>query len=205
MAVTPNYSWPVPVATDYVKDGWEAISDLGNAIDTTVAGLGSSGLTLIQTNTFSAQTTLTYDDVFTSTYKNYKIIITGVSSVANPNILVRLRTGTPAADITSANNYFSLMERTNSTFANSSSTGDTKAFVGYLGQLYGNVSFELFNPQQSLVKVMNSTSFNSNSTSTYNYVVSGNTLNVTSVCTGITIYPSSGNITGSIWIYGYDA
>jgi hypothetical protein len=34
MAVTPNYNFPIPVATDYVKDGWDAIADLGNAVDT---------------------------------------------------------------------------------------------------------------------------------------------------------------------------
>ena len=37
MAVTPNYSWPVPVNTDYVKDGAEAIKDLGDAVDGSLA------------------------------------------------------------------------------------------------------------------------------------------------------------------------
>jgi len=43
MAVTPNYSWPVPVDTDYVKDGAEAIKDLGDAIDATVFSQAGSG------------------------------------------------------------------------------------------------------------------------------------------------------------------
>jgi hypothetical protein len=34
---TQYYSLPVPVATDYVKDGWDAIADLGNAVDSAVA------------------------------------------------------------------------------------------------------------------------------------------------------------------------
>lgn len=34
---TQYYSLPVPVATDYVKDGWDAIADLGNAVDAAVA------------------------------------------------------------------------------------------------------------------------------------------------------------------------
>ena len=37
MGTTTNYGWPTPVATDYVTDGWDAIKDLGDAIDTTVA------------------------------------------------------------------------------------------------------------------------------------------------------------------------
>ena len=36
MAVTPNYSWPVPVNTDLVKDGAVAIKDLGDAVDATL-------------------------------------------------------------------------------------------------------------------------------------------------------------------------
>jgi hypothetical protein len=39
---TPNYGWPVPTSTDYVKDGATAIEALGDAIDTTVFGLPSS-------------------------------------------------------------------------------------------------------------------------------------------------------------------
>jgi hypothetical protein len=35
MATTPNYGWPIPVATDYVKDGYANIADLGDAIDAT--------------------------------------------------------------------------------------------------------------------------------------------------------------------------
>jgi hypothetical protein len=34
MGNTANNNWPTPVATDLVKDGWEAIKDLGDAIDT---------------------------------------------------------------------------------------------------------------------------------------------------------------------------
>lgn len=36
MATSPTYGWPEPNDTDYVKDGAEAMRDLGNAIDTTV-------------------------------------------------------------------------------------------------------------------------------------------------------------------------
>lgn len=36
MATSPNYGWTEPNNTDYVKDGAEAMRDLGDAIDTTV-------------------------------------------------------------------------------------------------------------------------------------------------------------------------
>jgi hypothetical protein len=37
MATTsPNYGWPEPTSTDFVKNGATAITAMGNAIDTTV-------------------------------------------------------------------------------------------------------------------------------------------------------------------------
>lgn len=73
MAVTPNFSWPVPVATDYVKDGWEAISDLGNAIDTTVAALPTQSMTLISSTTMSGAGILLSS--IPQTYKDLYIIV----------------------------------------------------------------------------------------------------------------------------------
>lgn len=73
MAVTPNYGWPVPVATDYVKDGWEAISDLGNAIDTTVATLPTESMTLISTTTLSGSGVLLSS--IPQTYKDLYIVV----------------------------------------------------------------------------------------------------------------------------------
>ena len=92
MAVTPNYSWPVPVNTDYVKDGAEAIKDLGDAIDATVFGLPSGGLTLINTTTFSAAATVTIDNVFTATYKNYLMVYANNGT----SVVFQFRNTTPA-------------------------------------------------------------------------------------------------------------
>jgi len=36
MANSPNYGWPEPNDSDYVKNGAEAMRDLGDAIDSTV-------------------------------------------------------------------------------------------------------------------------------------------------------------------------
>jgi hypothetical protein len=36
MASTPEYGWPTPNDSDYVKDGAEAMRNLGDAIDSTV-------------------------------------------------------------------------------------------------------------------------------------------------------------------------
>ena len=49
MGTTANNNWPTPVASDLVKDGWEAIKDLGDAIDTTLGVYVAAGGTVLQT------------------------------------------------------------------------------------------------------------------------------------------------------------
>jgi len=77
---TPNYGWPVPTSTDYVKDGATAIEALGDAIDATVFGLPSSALTLISSTTVgSAVASVTVSSAFSATYDNYRILISGIT------------------------------------------------------------------------------------------------------------------------------
>jgi len=92
MAITPNYSWPIPDNTDLVKDGAEAIRDLGNAIDTTVDGLPSAGLVHIETQTISAVASVSFNDVFTTEYEAYKIYFRiGPIATTQQDIIFRLR------------------------------------------------------------------------------------------------------------------
>lgn len=90
---TTNNNWPTPVATDLVKDGWEAIKDLGDAIDTTLGVYAPStpGLTLINTTSFSAVASFSLAaDSFTSTYDNYLLIIDHLGS-GTADLQLRLR------------------------------------------------------------------------------------------------------------------
>ena len=91
MAVTPNYSWPVPVNTDYVKDGAEAIKDLGDAIDATVFGLPSGALTLVKTQVIgTAVTSVTVTGAFSATYDAYKVVISGGANTTNADAFLRI-------------------------------------------------------------------------------------------------------------------
>ena len=75
---TPNYGWPVPTSTDYVKDGATAIEALGDAIDATVFGLGTAGLTLVKSQVIgSAVSSVTVTGAFSATYDQYRVTING--------------------------------------------------------------------------------------------------------------------------------
>ena len=107
MAVTPNFSWPVPVATDYVKDGWEAISDLGNAIDTTVAGLSSGAETVLSSGDITASAALNLSSVLSNTYKFYNFYFYANGSTTGQNVFLQFRENTTnkAASYYGGGNY----------------------------------------------------------------------------------------------------
>jgi len=90
---TPNYGWPVPTSTDLVKDGATAIEALGDAIDATLFA-ASPGLTKISTTSFSAVSSQSINNVFSSTYDNYKIILNlDSTSSTSYDLVLRLRVG----------------------------------------------------------------------------------------------------------------
>jgi hypothetical protein len=102
--VTPNYSWPVPTSTDLVKDGATAIEALGDAIDATVFGLPSSGMTLISTTTIGTTvSSVNVTSAFSTTYDNYKIIVSGGVSSSTPTFSLKL--GSTATGYYSAGRY----------------------------------------------------------------------------------------------------
>ena len=76
MGTTTNNGWTYPESTDLVKDGATAIQTLADDIDTTlgVYAPSTSGLTLINTTSFSGVASQSVNDVFSSTYDNYRIV-----------------------------------------------------------------------------------------------------------------------------------
>jgi len=204
MAVTPNYSWPVPVNTDLVKDGAEAIKDLGDAIDATVFGLPApaSGLTLINTTTFSAVASQNLTSIFSSTYDNYKIIISELYGSAN--VAFNCRVGVAGTPVTAG--YFYGGWIVNYTGATTTASGNSvsSVFVNSVNNTStgtNGIEINIFNPN----KASKHTTFNYQGFDIFGIrmqVGSGAILN-TSAVTDFQILPDSGTITGKVSVYGY--
>ena len=99
---TPNYGWTVPTSTDLVKDGATAIETLGDAIDAsmnTALGTKKAGMVLLNTTSFSAVASQSVNDVFSSTYDNYRIVCQ-FSSSTDQEVFFRLRAS--GADLTTS-------------------------------------------------------------------------------------------------------
>ncbi len=198
---TPNYGWPVPTSTDYVKDGATAIEALGDAIDATVFGLGQ-GLKLINTTAFSAQTSISINSVFSSTYANYKIIAVYTQSVSGAEARLRLRTS--GTDNTNSN-YQNMTQRLgeNNTAYNFTGTLSYAPVNNGSGN-QSTLSFDVTSPNLSAktnllgqtIGVMSTGSFNAAGTI-------GCKFDVDTVFDGISLIFASGTGTGTIRVYGY--
>ena len=91
---TPNYGWAVPTSTDLVKDGATAIETLGDAIDAsmnTALGTKKAGMVLLNTTSFSGVSSQSINDVFSTTYDDYRILIVASSATASTDLTLRVR------------------------------------------------------------------------------------------------------------------
>lgn len=199
---TPNYGWPVPTSTDYVKDGATAIEALGDAIDATVFGLGSSALTLINTTTFSAVASQSVNTVFSSTYQNYVVQLNLDSVSATGYQQLRMRVS--GADNTTSNYYWSGMYNTSGTTTpagegGSAATSFTYSYLESTGN--SSMTISIASPFETKKTTYSNISPRwSGSVSLVN--LNGGAFNATTSFDGFTIFPASGTITGTVRVYG---
>jgi len=193
---TPNYGWPVPTSTDYVKDGAVAIEALGDAIDATVFGLGTSGLTLVSATTVgSAVASVTISGAFSSTYDNYKVTYTGgTTSASNQNLYVQLgATTTGYYSIRSGIRYtaaaFDFVDSNNGSNWTPSGCIDTNP----------NLNFDILQPNMARI-----TMFDSSWQSATGIAFAAGYQNSTTQFTAFTFTPDTGTFTGgTVRVYGY--
>jgi hypothetical protein len=161
----------------------------------------SGGWTKVTSSTFSAQTAVSINNCFTSTYKNYRVIVNFTCS-ATGSLYSRLRVS--SADNTTTNYNMSWQYQVISGpgtgyagLASGSYFYMMDTVTNALGQF---LTFDIADPQTSSYTMVRS-----GSTHAGYFSDGGGYFNAATVFDGLTIYPSTGNITGTISIYGYGA
>jgi hypothetical protein len=207
---TVNNNWPTPVATDLVKDGWEAIKDLGDAIDTTlgVYAPSSSGLELINTTSFSGVSSQSVNDVFSATYDSYKIIVYKDSVSTANNLTLRLRASgtdltsgvyvTPYIAVKTGDTLTQQFLASSTSFTleigSATSSADSMPFVFDLLNPFRTTGNKFMSPWASVGTAGGQLSM---------FFNAGYVSNNTSY-DGFTIIASTGTVTGSVSVYGYN-
>jgi hypothetical protein len=161
------------------------------------ASIGTNG-----TVSFSSASAISLNDVFSTTYTHYKVVFYLVNSGFAG---LQLRYRVSGSDYSGADYFTSkiyISDSFNPTKAKESS--QTSSNIGPLWGGHNSYSYDIFNPfittRTQIVGTLNSlVDF-----STWETHLIGGLLNTATSYTGFTIYPSSGNFTGSISVYGYN-
>jgi hypothetical protein len=205
---TPNYGWAVPTSTDLVKDGATAIETLGDAIDAsmnTALGTKKAGMVLLNTTSFSAVASQSINDVFSATYKNYKIVLNFATAAAIDKVIsMRLRKA--GVDFSGASQYENISLGITSAGTASNATNSATSFT-----LLNNAHYT--SQRSVILDILNARG----GTTISGQAVGGtsavtNALNINGICLsndtydGFTIITSASNFTtaSTVSVYGYN-
>ena len=190
---------------------WGSRAGLAKIVPSSVAvGSGTGSASTTGLVTFTTVSSVSLNNVFTSTYSNYRIMIDFTSSTGN-NLTLRMRTnGTDGT--TSEYSYIVYQITTNSTVGYTAVSGGTTSMVIVPGEAskYSKVSLEMSNPVSASIttSIFWQGARDSNSSPyTYNYTASGvdgQAAGKPASRDGFTLLASTGTISGTISVLGYN-
>jgi len=164
----------------------------------------SAGMTKVGDTDFSGASDVTFDNVFTSTYNNYAFKIEHQAVDNNTEFRFRLRTGS-GDDTTAQYNVVNVISFPNSSTNWAAKTiygVDINAFSlngGMANNKHYHSSLDIFSPQKAQDTTWSGTAGYQGG---HAFVIAG-AFELDTQFTGIKFYQSSGNVSGSIQIYGY--
>jgi len=208
MPNTTNYSFPTPADTDLVKNGADAIRDLGDAVDTamnTALGTKKAGMVLLNTTSFTGVTSVSLPAAtFTSTYQNYRIVSDVTASSSGALLQLRLRT---AGSDNTTTNHFNLTQGldSNAAAANILSKAQTSFTLMVLFNEPNFLSLDVFSPQATKRTSLSGTAVGINAAANeYTGYRLGSLFTATTSFDSLTFIASTGNIAGKIQVFGYN-
>ena len=160
-------------------------------------GSSNQGLTLINTTSFSAVASQSINDVFSSTYSNYRIIF-DCSNSTSASMSFRVRVS--GSDLTTNTyKYGHYINAYTTSLSGDGSSSSSAWVIGYADGLSFTTTLDLINPQATkntfglYACAHNSATF-----------AGGALVNNSTSYTGFTIFGSAGTLTGTVRIYGYN-
>ena len=149
---------------------------------------------------FSGVSSIDLNGIFSSTYRNYRVVLTTPATSVDTWINFKLMSS--GAVNTTTNYARSLTYNNNGTTVLSQTTGDTRIIVnkvGVVGNLNQSATFEVYNPALSEPTGVTGTGFGWYlNTGTYS-----GWFNATTSFDGMRLMPEAGTFSGTVQVYGY--
>lgn len=172
-----------------------------NPVSVVVAS-GSATVTTLGQVTFTGASAVSLNGVFTSAYKNYRVLYHAAPTGGTP--LTSLRFRTAGTDYSGATHNSSGVNVTGASVAAVNNTNATNwnICLGTAGTS-NNVSLDFFNPAATGQTNIHYASYGLNGGSNNSLQVAG-IITATNAFDGFTLTASSNSITGTISVYGYN-
>jgi hypothetical protein len=167
---------------------------------------GSGSVSSTGVVSFTSASVVSLNDVFSTTYDKYRVLI-NVKPSSNGNKTLRLRARVGGVDTTSSVYSFANagLNASNSTI-NTAGAGQTSAQIGQNFQ-YSDQSFpshfDIINPFATEITFLQGEATESTLNDFFHTSYSAGIMHSTSY-TGFTFFLSTGNMTGSVSVYGYN-
>lgn len=162
------------------------------------------GLVLLNTTTFTSQSSVSINNVFTSIYDNYKITFVTNSSYGSGQVQTNMRLRSNGSDDSSGVYFWSRLYSGASVTGGSSANSATVWQIGDSSIPITRFSMDIHLPAVSSVTshVTQVSSYQVTGPNFYYIANAGITTSTTSY-DGFSIIPTSGTMTGTIKVYGY--
>jgi hypothetical protein len=159
------------------------------------------GLVHLNTTSFSAVASQSIENVFSANYDNYRVIFVGTCSATNVNFSMRLRVS--GADNSTSSYNGRTLDITTALNLNADTSATSFLTMSNLSTIDSSaMQLEIYRPFATAL-----TSYSASTSAEIGGArmtrISGGYFNATTSFTGFTVFPGSGNITGSISTYGY--
>ena len=184
----------------YSGSAWVAVGlppGLNPVTPSSIANTGGSASTTGNTTTFTTVTALSLNGIFSATYLNYLALIVVTPSASGHYLRSRLRVS--GVDATGANYDMQQVEFYSTTTLPQIQIDQTSWRTCYLGTNGDTcINIEFYRPNTSV-----NTLFKTNSAQPTEILLGGGDHDLATAYDGLTIYPDTGTITGTITVYGY--
>lgn len=168
------------------------------------APAGGGGLVFIDRQSFSGVSSYSLTNKFSSTYDNYKIQLRITGMTASNTIYARMRSG--STDNTSSNYRSGRVYQLGSGVTGMGDTTGTATYFGWVLEWNAQTSYlemELTAPYLTAYTGYSAqTNFYYSAYGQHNQIETG-MMSVDTSYDGMTFYPSAGNFTGEVYVYGY--
>jgi hypothetical protein len=184
---------PITLAGTGAVSGANTINGLSVPVDSL-----SPALVLINSTTLSAVSSVSLNNVFTSTYQAYRIVVDVVASAAAVSY-VRLRSN--GTDDTSTNYHQQRITAGSTTLAGSRVVSGNNFRIGDINTTRGITWMDISDPMLPQATVI--TQMYGWGTGSCELGMGFHEFDSVATFDGITFYPSTGTMTGNMRVYGY--